>query len=99
MDAVFGDIDCNQCEIDEFEDSKFEEDLFYKDYWNKKPVVIRKAVQNPSFASHCTKSALIRDYGEVSILLATANTHSYDKTESTLRKYIEEGQEEILCFL
>lgn len=42
-----------------------------------------------TFAVLCRRSSLLQRYGNTTIVLSTANTHSYDKKHVSLREYID----------
>eukprot|EP01119_Soliformovum_irregulare_P016416 TRINITY_DN4742_c0_g1_i1.p1 TRINITY_DN4742_c0_g1~~TRINITY_DN4742_c0_g1_i1.p1 ORF type:complete len:273 (+),score=57.36 TRINITY_DN4742_c0_g1_i1:3-821(+) len=63
---------------------------FLSKYEGKKPVIITvDPSRNSAFKEACSKHNLIESYGDVKIILSTANTHSYDKVQSTLGEYID----------
>ncbi|XP_057201778.1 jmjC domain-containing protein 8 isoform X3 [Triplophysa rosa] len=52
---------------------------FIKEYAYTKPVILRGLTDNSNFRFLCSKSNLLKEYGEKTVRLSTANTHSYNK--------------------
>ncbi|ELR13589.1 jumonji domain containing 8, putative [Acanthamoeba castellanii str. Neff] len=54
----------------------------------REPVIIAVPLElNAAFRSLTTKERLVKDYGEKSLVLSTANTNSYAKRRMTLKQY------------
>jgi len=67
--------------------SQFE---FLERYAYDAPVVIRLSKTNRKIHEMSERSVMLEKYGHNLIRLSTANTHSYNKVDVTLRYYIEE---------
>jgi len=78
------------CNVDRrnIEDLSFSE--FLHRYGYNEPVIIRGASDNAKLARLTSRKELIRAYGKSVVRLSTANTHSYDKVDTALSKYINE---------
>ena len=63
-----------------------EEFLF--SYAFEMPVIFENATDNSKFQKMCEKENLLNEYGDKTITLSTANTHSYDKVDITFREYM-----------
>jgi len=67
--------------------SQFE---FLERYAFDAPVVLRLSKTNLKTREFSQRSAMLNKYGENLIRLSTANTHSYNKVDVTLKYYVEE---------
>lgn len=67
-------------------------EVFLSKYWDQKPVIIRGGTlgNNARFRELVSKESLLRNYGNVSVTLSTANTNSYDKVPMALEHYIRD---------
>lgn len=74
------------CNIDKVDFIKNEE--FLDSYAFEKPVIFENVNDNTKFRLMTSKRALLEKYENNTIVLSTANTHSYEKTKMTLREYI-----------
>ena len=61
---------------------------FLKMFAYTEPVVLKGMSDQSLFRARSSKSALLRDYGQSLITVATANTHSYRKIQMTLCEYV-----------
>lgn len=62
---------------------------FLEKYAYSEPVILEGVSDQTMFKSASSKWRLLADYGQDLITVATANTHSYYKTQMTLCEYIE----------
>lgn len=77
------------CTIDRVRASELSFRSFTMTYKNKKPVVLTDLTErNLAFRRLCERERLLEAWGDTSIVLSTANTHSYDKHVKTLREYV-----------
>ncbi|EGD83453.1 hypothetical protein PTSG_04060 [Salpingoeca rosetta] len=53
------------------------------------PVILVGFKDNSYFQSVCTKQNLLQQYGNTSVVLSSANTHSYKKNTLVFREYLE----------
>uniref|UniRef100_A0A4W6DDT5 Jumonji domain containing 8 n=1 Tax=Lates calcarifer TaxID=8187 RepID=A0A4W6DDT5_LATCA len=58
-------------------------------YAYSRPVILRGLTDNTKFRSLCSKSSLLRDYGERRVRLSTANTYSYRKVDVPFQEYVD----------
>ena len=68
--------------------SNITEDQFLFSFAFKMPVIVENATNNSLFQRMCEKDKLLDAYGDKTITLSTANTHSYDKVDITFREYM-----------
>lgn len=78
------------CTVEVRDASGLSQAEFVSEYAFSKPVVIRGATDNTDFINYCRKDNIMKKYGANIIRLSSANTYSYQKTDVTLTKYIEE---------
>lgn len=78
------------CNIDRLQwvDDATTSSYFLQHYWEQKPVVLLNATDNSYFRQLCTKQNLIASYGSLTMVLSSANTHSYNKINSSLKSYV-----------
>ena len=64
---------------------------FFAEFWDRRPVILRGATRslNARFRHETSPGELVRNWGNATLLLSTANTASYDKTRVSLRDYVE----------
>lgn len=67
-------------------------DLTYSEFIHRyvphRPVILLDADDNAHFRSLTSRGELLSSYGKYNIRLSTANTHSYNKVDTTLSHYI-----------
>ncbi|XP_073721188.1 jmjC domain-containing protein 8-like [Misgurnus anguillicaudatus] len=61
---------------------------FINEYAYTKPVILRGLTDNSNFRLLCSKSYLLREYGEKTVRLSTANTHSYQKVDVRFEEFV-----------
>lgn len=87
MDFSIGDEgECN-IEIRDVNSITFPE--FIKEYAYTKPVILRGLTDNGNFRFLCSKSNLLREYGDKTVRLSTANTHSYNKVDVQFEEFVK----------
>lgn len=59
-------------------------------YRDTQPVVLTLSYANDALRAACSREALLTQYGDMEVVLSTANTYSYDKRRLPLRRYVEE---------
>ncbi|KAI7803670.1 jmjC domain-containing protein 8 isoform X1 [Triplophysa rosa] len=62
---------------------------FIKEYAYTKPVILRGLTDNSNFRFLCSKSNLLKEYGEKTVRLSTANTHSYNKVDVQFEEFVK----------
>lgn len=77
------------CNMEQRDATSLSQKEFLKRYAFLSPVVIRGATDNSAFHTLCKKDVMIKEFGTKRIRLSTANTHSYEKRDVTLKYYIE----------
>ncbi|XP_072298923.1 jmjC domain-containing protein 8 [Eucyclogobius newberryi] len=69
------------------------DNISYKDFMERfafsGPVILRGLTDNTKFRRLCSKKNLLREYGDRTVRLSTANTHSYRKVDVSFREYVE----------
>lgn len=79
-------LDEGNCNIKKVQYISNEEFLF--EYAFEKPVIFVNVTDNTDFQKLCTRNALMEKYGNNTITISTANTHSYRKVQMTLEQYL-----------
>ena len=85
--ALSQDLYSNKCSIPKVVDLTQDEFLFK--YAFKMPVIFVNATDNALFQELCEKNQLLKNYGDRTITLSTANTHSYDKVDILFKEYMD----------
>lgn len=78
------------CNIEIREASSLTEEEFLKRYAYREPVVIRGASDNSEVRLISRRDNMLTKYRRNIIRLSSANTHSYQKNDVTLEKYVNE---------
>ncbi|XP_076449955.1 jmjC domain-containing protein 8-like [Babylonia areolata] len=78
------------CTVEIREAADLTQQEFISRYAYSQPVIIRGATDNTDFIFDCRKDNMLKKYGSKVIRLSSANTHSYQKLDMTLTKYVEE---------
>ncbi|KAJ0000913.1 hypothetical protein NQD34_005933 [Periophthalmus magnuspinnatus] len=67
--------------------------ISYRDFMERfaysRPVILRGLTDNTRFQRLCSKINLLKEYGDRSVRLSTANTYSYRKVDVSFREYVE----------
>lgn len=82
-------IDDNFVPVEEIDASSISHDEFIDVYWGKKPVIIRKLENRTTFKELVQKWRILRDHGDLKVILASANANSYEKRISSVKMYIK----------
>ncbi|XP_062588661.1 jmjC domain-containing protein 8-like [Saccostrea cucullata] len=77
------------CTVEVRKASSLSQEEFIQRYAYTKPVIIQHATDNSKFYGICEKELMLEKYGSKKIRLSSANTHSYDKRDVTLKYYVE----------
>ncbi|XP_034046092.1 jmjC domain-containing protein 8 [Thalassophryne amazonica] len=77
------------CNIDVVDASVLSHHQFIQHYGYNKPVIIRGLTDNSKFRLLCSKSDLLKKYGDWKVRLSTANTYSYRKVDVPFQEYVE----------
>ncbi|XP_069124671.1 jmjC domain-containing protein 8-like [Argopecten irradians] len=78
------------CTVDIRDDSITQEE-FLESYAFSKPLIIRRrGNENYNFLKSCRKKKMLEKYGSKKIRLSSANTHSYQKVDVSLKYYVEQ---------
>jgi len=77
------------CTIERINADDFSQEHFLKRFAFTKPVIISNFRINSEFRNKCRRSSLLSEWGEVPVILSSANTYSYRKVDSTLFEYIK----------
>ncbi|XP_039258869.2 jmjC domain-containing protein 8-like [Styela clava] len=85
-DNILG-LDEGICNIDKV--SSITNDMFLMQYAFDRPVIFTGVSDNTEFRRLTSRKALMEKYANNTITLSTANTHSYDKVDMSLKEYIE----------
>lgn len=66
-------------------------ELFFAQFWEKSPVIVRRATidRNNNFREVVAKETLLQKFGDLPLLLSTANTASYQKKRVLLKDYVQ----------
>eukprot|EP00735_Rhodelphis_limneticus_P010555 TRINITY_DN3321_c0_g1::TRINITY_DN3321_c0_g1_i1::g.30997::m.30997 TRINITY_DN3321_c0_g1::TRINITY_DN3321_c0_g1_i1::g.30997 ORF type:complete len:322 (+),score=7.32,sp/Q6AY40/JMJD8_RAT/39.57/9e-49,Cupin_8/PF13621.1/1.4e-06,Cupin_4/PF08007.7/19,Cupin_4/PF08007.7/7.9e-05,JmjC/PF02373.17/0.0036,DUF3347/PF11827.3/10,DUF3347/PF11827.3/36 TRINITY_DN3321_c0_g1_i1:53-967(+) len=84
------DIHTPFCNIDRVPEANLSQSDFYARFYEKAPVIIEgRPGRNERFAQKVARDSLLETYANLSVILASSNTHSYEKRQSNLREYIE----------
>ncbi|XP_051570190.1 jmjC domain-containing protein 8 isoform X2 [Myxocyprinus asiaticus] len=81
--------DEGECNIEIRDVNSITHNEFIKEYAYTKPVILRGLTDNTNFRFLCSKSSLLRDYGEKTVRLSTANTHSYRKVDVRFEEFVK----------
>lgn len=76
------------CNIDVLDSSELSHQQFIERYAYRKPVILKGLTDNTKFRFLCSKSNLLRQFGDRKVELSTANTHSYKKVCVTFQEYV-----------
>lgn len=79
-----------RCSIQRIDASQLSQEEFLSEFAYNRPLIVYNYTENTEFRSKCSKQSLLSEWGSKTILLASANTYSYKKVESTLSGYVEE---------
>lgn len=82
--------DEGRCNMDVLDGSSLSYQLFMERFAFKRPVILRGLTNNTRFRSSCSRSSLLQDYGDRTVRLSTANTHSYRKVDVSFRTYVDD---------
>jgi len=79
------------CAIDRMHEKDLTEEIFLRDYWRKKPLILDREPQ-PKAKERTRKSALLGQNAETSIRLATFESYAKSQAErhDTLRQYLND---------
>lgn len=77
------------CTVEVRDAASLSQKEFIERYAYTKPVIIQHATDNKEFHKVCEKDPMLQKYGSKKIRLSSANTHSYDKRDVTLKYYVE----------
>ncbi|XP_061182388.1 uncharacterized protein LOC133190718 [Saccostrea echinata] len=77
------------CTVEVRKADSLSQEEFIQRYAYTKPVIIQHATDNSKFYRICEKDSMLEKYGSKKIRLSSANTHSYDKRDVTLKYYVE----------
>uniref|UniRef100_A0A1X7VSF6 JmjC domain-containing protein n=1 Tax=Amphimedon queenslandica TaxID=400682 RepID=A0A1X7VSF6_AMPQE len=78
---------CNIKRLNRNQDTLSQEEFVKKFAYNE-PVILINVTDQTEFRMHSTREQLLSKYGNYSITVTTANTHSYPKAEMTLNDYV-----------
>ncbi|XP_030649530.1 jmjC domain-containing protein 8 [Chanos chanos] len=81
--------DEGDCNIDIHNAESLSYTAFIQQYAYSKPVILRGVTDNTKFRFLCSKSHLLQEYGERTIRLSTANTHSYNKVDVRFEEFVK----------
>ncbi|XP_078477748.1 jmjC domain-containing protein 8 [Lampetra planeri] len=77
------------CNIDVLDSSSISYHEFINRYAYSSPVILKGLTDNTKFRSSCSRSSLLKEYGERKVRLSTANTYSYKKVDVPFREYVD----------
>ena len=84
-------FDSDECTVDRVSLGLLTVEMFQKNYRLKRPCVVTDLNSTAFRANFATREKILRDHGEKTITLSSANTNSYEKKEKKLRAYVEEN--------
>ncbi|XP_056466818.1 jmjC domain-containing protein 8 [Gadus chalcogrammus] len=77
------------CSIDVLDAASLTHRQFIESYAYTRPVILTGITDNTKFRLLCSKTNLLGSFGDRSIRLSTANTHSYKKVDVPFREYVD----------
>jgi hypothetical protein len=78
------------CNIDKWESSKLSQSEFLSRYSQSLPVIVQMENVQKATKDITRKQTILQMYGNHTVTLATANTHSYRKVDMMFSRYIDD---------
>lgn len=82
--------DGGRCNIEVLDRDQISYSDFLDRFAYSRPVILRGLTDNTKFRRLCSKQNLLKEYGDRTVRLSTANTYSYRKVDVSFREYVEE---------
>ncbi|XP_028842700.1 jmjC domain-containing protein 8-like [Denticeps clupeoides] len=87
--AEFSLKDEGPCNIDIRDLTSLTHGEFLQQYAYTRPLIIRGITDNTRFRFLCSRASLLSEYGDRTVRLSTANTHSYSKVDVPFEQFVE----------